>query len=119
MDYLHTGKQEDLAQTVLNAVQRIRGSYALGVVSMDNPEEIVAARRDNPLVIGIGEGENMIASDITAIIAAPSSISFWMTTRSRSSVRTALSVMNEFGDVVEKDRADGQLGPVGCGKGRL
>ena len=66
---MHTGKQEDLAQTVLNEVQRIRGSYALGVVSMDNPEEIVAARRDNPLVIGIGEGENMIASDITAIIS--------------------------------------------------
>ena len=38
VDYLHTGKQEDLAQTVLSAVQRIRGSYALGVVSMDNPE---------------------------------------------------------------------------------
>ena len=69
VDYLHTGKQEDLAQTVLSAVQRIRGSYALGVVSMDNPEEIVAARRDNPLVIGLGEGENMIASDITAIIS--------------------------------------------------
>ena len=46
----------------------LRGSYALGVVSMDDPEEIVAARRDNPLVIGIGEGENMIASDVTAII---------------------------------------------------
>ena len=68
VDYLHTGKQEDLAKTVLQAVQRLRGSYALGVVSMDNTQEIVAARRGNPLVIGIGEGENMIASDITAII---------------------------------------------------
>ena len=69
VDYLHTGKQEDLAKTVLAAVQRLRGSYALGVVSMDNTQEIVAARRGNPLVIGIGEGENMIASDITAIIS--------------------------------------------------
>ena len=57
VDYLHTGKQEDLAKTVLAAVQRIRGSYALGVVSMDNPEEIVAARRDNPLIIGLGQGK--------------------------------------------------------------
>ena len=51
VDYLHTGKQEDLAKTVLQAVQRLRGSYALGVVSMDNTQEIVAARRGNPLVI--------------------------------------------------------------------
>ena len=43
-------------KTVLQAVQRLRGSYALGVVSMDNTQEIVAARRGNPLVIGIGEG---------------------------------------------------------------
>ena len=51
VDYLHTGKHEDLAMTVLKAVTMLRGSYALGVVSMDDPNEIVAARRDNPLVI--------------------------------------------------------------------
>ena len=57
VDYLHTGKQEDLAQTVLNAVQRVRGSYALVWSPWINPEEIVAARRSSPLVIGVGEGE--------------------------------------------------------------
>lgn len=58
----------DIVRTVLCAIHRVRGSYALGVVSLDRPDEIIAARRDNPLVIGLGEGENMIASDITAII---------------------------------------------------
>ncbi|MCI6719832.1 MAG: glutamine--fructose-6-phosphate transaminase (isomerizing) [Clostridiales bacterium] len=58
----------DIVRTVLRAIHRVRGSYALGVVSLDRPDEIIAARRDNPLVIGLGEGENMIASDITAII---------------------------------------------------
>ena len=58
----------DIVRTVLRAIHRVRGSYALGVVSLDQPDEIIAARRDNPLVIGLGEGENMIASDITAII---------------------------------------------------
>ena len=102
VDYLHTGKQEDLAQTVLNAVQRIRGSYALGVVSMDNPEEIVAARRDNPLVIGIGEGENMIASDITAIISRTKQYIILDDNEVAIVRPDSVIVMNEFGDVVEK-----------------
>lgn len=66
---LHKESQDgDIAKTVLRAIHRVRGSYALGVVSLDRPDEIVAARRDNPLVIGLGDGENMIASDVTAII---------------------------------------------------
>ena len=102
VDYLHTGKQEDLAKTVLAAVQRIRGSYALGVVSMDNPEEIVAARRDNPLVIGLGDGENLIASDITAIISRTKNYII-MDDNEVAIVRPdSVVVMNEFGDIVEK-----------------
>ena len=102
VDYLHTGKQEDLAKTVLNAVQRIRGSYALGVVSMDNPEEIVAARRDNPLIIGVGEGENMIASDITAIIGRTKNYIILDDNEVAIVRPDSVVVMNEFGDVVEK-----------------
>lgn len=103
VDYLHTGKQEDLAKTVLAAVQRIRGSYALGVVSMDNPEEIVAARRDNPLIIGVGEGENMIASDITAIIGRTRNYIILDDNEVAIVRPDSVVVMNEFGDVVEKN----------------
>ena len=90
MDYLHTGKQEDLAKTVLQAVQRLRGSYALGVVSMDNTQEIVAARRGNSLVIGIGEGERHDRIRILPLLSiAPSVTLFWMITRLQSFARTA------------------------------
>ena len=102
VDYLHTGKQEDLAKTVLAAVQRIRGSYALGVVSMDNPEEIVAARRDNPLIIGLGQGENMIASDLTAIIGRTRDYIILDDNEVAIIRPDSVAVMNEFGDVVEK-----------------
>ena len=102
VDYLHTGKQEDLAKTVLAAVQRIRGSYALGVVSMDNPEEIVAARRDNPLIIGLGQGENMIASDLTAIIGRTRDYIILDDNEVAITRPDSVAVMNEFGDVVEK-----------------
>jgi len=53
---------------VLAAADRIHGSYALAVISHRNPDEIIAIRKDSPLVIGIGEGENFIASDIPAIL---------------------------------------------------
>lgn len=102
VDYLHTGKHEDLAMTVLKAVSMLRGSYALGVVSMDDPHEIVAARRDNPLVIGLGEGENMIASDITAIISRTRKYIILDDGEVAIVRPDKVTVMNAFGDVVEK-----------------
>lgn len=102
IDYLHTGKQEYLAQTVLAAVQRIRGSYALGVVSLDNPDEIVAARRDNPLVIGLGKEENMIASDITAIISRTDRYIILDDNEVAIVRPDGVTVMNEFGETLDK-----------------
>ena len=84
-------------------MQRLRGSYALGVVSMDNTQEIVAARRGNPLVIGIGEGENMIASDITAIINRTKRYIILDDNEVAIVRPDSVVVMNEFGDTVEKE----------------
>jgi glutamine---fructose-6-phosphate transaminase (isomerizing) len=58
----------DLTAAVSRAIQRLDGSYALGVVHLDHPETLVAARKDSPLIIGIGEGENIVASDIPAVL---------------------------------------------------
>lgn len=102
IDYLHTGKQEDLAQTVLKAVGLLRGSYALGVVSMADQREIVAARRDNPLIIGLGEGENMIASDITAIISRTRKYIILDDNEVAVVRPDKVTVYNQLGDVVEK-----------------
>lgn len=102
VDYLHDGSNHSLAMTVLKAVGMLRGSYALGVVSMDDPEEIVAARRDNPLVIGIGEGENMIASDVTAIISRTRKYIILDDGEVAIVRPDSVVVMNAFGDVVEK-----------------
>lgn len=103
IDYLHTGKPEDLAQTVLSTVSYLRGSYALGVVSMDNPTEIIAARRDNPLIVGIGKNENMIASDITAIIDRTKDYIILDDNEVAIVKPDGVSVLNEFGDVVNKE----------------
>jgi glucosamine--fructose-6-phosphate aminotransferase (isomerizing) len=58
----------DLAAAVRSTLQRIRGAYALVVVSADEPSRIVGARLNAPLVVGLGDGEVFVSSDITALI---------------------------------------------------
>jgi glucosamine--fructose-6-phosphate aminotransferase (isomerizing) len=58
----------DLVEAVRKVLARLRGSYALAIVHLDSPDEIVAARRDSPLIIGLGDGENIVASDIPAVL---------------------------------------------------
>jgi glucosamine--fructose-6-phosphate aminotransferase (isomerizing) len=58
-----------LVAAVRAALQRVRGSYGVAVVSGDSPDEIVVAKADSPLVIGIGDGEMLCASDIPALLA--------------------------------------------------
>ena len=58
----------DFLAAVRQALKRIRGAYALAMFSSDDPDLLVGARLNAPLVVGIGEGEYYIASDITAII---------------------------------------------------
>ncbi len=58
----------DLLEAVRKALERIEGSYALGVLCTDCPDRLIAARKESPLIVGIGKGENFIASDIPAIL---------------------------------------------------
>ncbi|WP_067934815.1 glutamine--fructose-6-phosphate transaminase (isomerizing) [Alicyclobacillus kakegawensis] len=58
----------DLFQTMVKVAGRIRGAYALVVLSREDPDTLVALRKASPLVVGLGEGENFIASDIPAIL---------------------------------------------------
>ena len=64
-DYYYEG---DMIDTLIRVIGRIRGSYALGILCSDHPDQLVAVRKDSPLIIGLGEGENYIASDIPAVL---------------------------------------------------
>lgn len=61
-------KTKDLTQAVRLATKKIQGAYALGVMHQDLPNVLVATKRNAPLLIGVGEGEFFIASDVPAII---------------------------------------------------
>jgi glucosamine--fructose-6-phosphate aminotransferase (isomerizing) len=58
-----------LTQAVCDALREVIGTYGLAVISADQPDTIVGARRGSPLIIGIGAGENFLASDANAIVA--------------------------------------------------
>ncbi|MBQ4068747.1 MAG: glutamine--fructose-6-phosphate transaminase (isomerizing) [Lachnospiraceae bacterium] len=65
LDYYYDG---DPVNTICRTIEEIRGSYALGIMFRDFPGKIFAARKDSPLIIGVGENENFIASDVPAIL---------------------------------------------------
>ena len=63
------GKGHDLAQAVRQAALRVRGAYAIAVVDARTPDQLVVAKQQSPLILGVGEGENFVASDIPAVIS--------------------------------------------------
>ncbi len=60
--------EKDIFKAVLKTLHTGEGSYALGVVCKDYPDRIIAARKESPLVVGLGKGENFIASDVPALL---------------------------------------------------
>lgn len=65
IDYYYTNDPED---AIFKVMEELQGSYALGVLFQDYPDRLVAARKDSPLIVGLGKRENYIASDIPAIL---------------------------------------------------
>lgn len=65
IDYYYKG---DLLDAVMNAVKKMQGSYAIGVICKNEPDKLVAVRKDSPLIVGIGKDESFIASDIPAVL---------------------------------------------------
>ncbi len=65
---LHYYYKGDIFQAVQETLHRLEGSYALGVICKDFPDRVIAVRKDSPLVIGLGQAENFIASDVPALL---------------------------------------------------
>ncbi|HTY88945.1 MAG TPA: glutamine--fructose-6-phosphate transaminase (isomerizing) [Candidatus Acidoferrum sp.] len=65
-----SGNGNRLTQAVCDALREVIGTYGIAVISADHPDTIVGARRGSPLIIGIGNGENFLASDANAFVGA-------------------------------------------------
>lgn len=68
IDYIKTTSKVDLLTAVRSALRSVIGAYAIAILDKDNPDEIIAARKSSPLVVGIGEEEFFIGSDASPII---------------------------------------------------
>ena len=64
VDHMYNG---DLFATVQQAVKRLTGAYAIAVFCVDEPHRVIAARQGSPLIVGVGEGQNFVASDAMAL----------------------------------------------------
>jgi len=65
VDYYYEG---DLLEAVFKAIKKLKGAYALGVIAKDSPGEMIAVRKESPLIVGLSEDGNYIASDVPAIL---------------------------------------------------
>lgn len=68
IDYIKTNKDVDLLSAVRTALRMVIGAYAIAIIDKNNPDQIIAARKSSPLVVGIGEGEFFLGSDASPII---------------------------------------------------
>ncbi len=73
LDYYYDG---DILAAVFQVLSQIQGTYALGIVCADCPDKLIATRKDGPLILGHGDGFNMLASDVTALIKYTREVSY-------------------------------------------
>lgn len=68
IDYYYEQNHGNPVEAIVKTLKDLEGSYALGVIFADFPDRVFALRKESPLIVGIGEGESFIASDVTAIL---------------------------------------------------
>ena len=93
----------DILETIEKVISKVEGSYALGIISADHPDCIYAVRKDSPLIIGIGQGENFIASDIPAILSKTREICRLKDNEIAELTRDGVKFYNADGEPVEKE----------------
>ena len=102
LDYYYRGDILDAVQKVLH---RIEGSYGLGIICSEHPEQLIAARKDSPLVLGYGDGFNMMASDVTALIKYTRDVSYMENGEIAVLTRQSIQVYNLLLEPVEKEHS--------------
>ena len=99
-EYYYKG---DIMDAIIKVIDRVEGSYALGVLCSDYPDSFIAVRKASPLIIGLGEGENFIASDVTAILKHTRSIHYIEDDEIVVLTRDAVKIYNTDKEEVKKD----------------
>ena len=99
----HQKAGADLLAAVQTATRQLTGAYAIAVVSIRDPGRMIAARMGCPLLVGLGEGENFIASDVSAIVQATRRVIFLEEGDTAEVTREAVRVFDETGAAIERE----------------
>ena len=100
IEYFYEG---DILKAVGRVLHRIEGAYALGIICADEPEKLIAVRKDSPLILGLGEGFNFLASDVTAIIKHTREVVYMEDGELAVLTREGVSCYNHLLQPVEKE----------------
>lgn len=100
IDYYY---KDNLLEAVLKAISEIDGSYALGILSVYEPDKIIAVRKDSPLIVGIGKGENFIASDVPAILKYTRDVVYLADKEFAVLKKDGVEVYSQEGEKISKD----------------
>ena len=101
IDSCYTG---DPLRALQQALAKVRGSYALAVLFRDYPDTIFAVKRESPLIVGWGEGENFVASDIPALLKYTRKYSVLEEGDMAVCTTEGIRFYNEFGEPVERQQ---------------
>ncbi|MGO1000417.1 glutamine--fructose-6-phosphate transaminase (isomerizing) [Lysobacter sp. CA196] len=101
--HFHQSQGGDLLVAVQAAVRELVGAYAIAVVSKHEPDRLIAARMGCPLLIGLGEGENFVASDVSAILQATRRVIFLEEGDTADITRAQVRVFDGNGAAIERD----------------
>ena len=93
----------DILTAVGRCLRRIEGSYALGILSADTPDQIIAARKDSPLILGYGSGCSFLASDVTAILRHTRNVSYMEDGETAVLTSTGIQCYNHLMQPIEKE----------------
>ncbi|KAB3527198.1 glutamine--fructose-6-phosphate transaminase (isomerizing) [Alkaliphilus serpentinus] len=100
IDHFYEG---DLLKAVYRAIARMEGAYAIGVICKDEPDKIVAVRKDSPLIVGLGEGENFLASDIPALLKHTKKMYLIENDEVVLLTKDEVKIFNELGQQVDRE----------------
>ncbi|HNX77419.1 MAG TPA: glutamine--fructose-6-phosphate transaminase (isomerizing) [Candidatus Rifleibacterium sp.] len=107
----------DLRQAVLEAVKSVEGAYAIAVIHRDHPDKILCIRKESPLIVGLGKGENFVASDVTAILQYTRRVVYLDNFEGAVVSRAGIEFFDLHGKTVEKTPVQIDWNPVAAEKG--
>ena len=103
LEYFYERDKVSILEAVGRVLRRIEGAYALGIICADTPDQLIAVRKDSPLILGIGKGANFLASDVTAIIKHTRDVIYMEDGEVAVLTRDGIQCYNHFMQSIEKE----------------